>query len=194
MGGIIIPIFLVIVSVGLFFTVIDPQYAKVEELRAEQERLEGALASARELRETRESLLARYNTFPKNDLDRLQKFLPDHIDNVRLILDIDTIAAAHGLIIRDFGFTNAVTAPESAAPTLAEAVNQEVPTQPTGALDPYGSVLMEFSTSASYEVFSAFLRDLERSLRVVDVVSVSVEPSESGGHDITMTIRAYWLR
>lgn len=171
------PIFFIIVSVGVFFTYIDPKYKDIQSIQAEHERLDQALTKSKELQEVRNALISRFNTFRKNDIDRLHKLLPDHIDNVRLIIDIDSIAAAYNLSITDFGFSNTgEAAPETTS---------------TGGA--YGSVLMDFNVNASYTDFLAFLRDLERSLRLVDVVGITVSASDSGAYGYTVTIKTYWL-
>ena len=49
----------------------------------------------------KQSLLSRFNAFKTEDLDRLRKLLPDHVDNVRLILDLDNLAARHGMALQN---------------------------------------------------------------------------------------------
>lgn len=177
------PVFFLLVSAGVFFTYIDPQYQKIGEIQEEHERLDQALTKSKELQEVRNALISRYNTFSRADIDRLQKLLPDHIDNVRLIIDIDSIAAAYGLEIQDFGFSKGAeneTGQED--PALAATPNAS-----------YGSVLMDFKVNASYTDFLVFLRDLERSLRLVDVVGITVSASDPELYSFDVTIRTYWL-
>jgi hypothetical protein len=82
----IIPIVLVVITVGLFLGYIDPTYQQVKELRVEEKTFDEALDQSRELQKIRDTLLSRYNTFSQEDLSRLEKLLPDHVDNVRLVL------------------------------------------------------------------------------------------------------------
>lgn len=180
MGQVLLPVFFLITSVGLFFTYIDGKYTGIQVLLAEQDRLDQALTKSKELQEVRNALISRYNTFTREELDRLQKLLPDHIDNVRLIIDIDNIAATYNLPITEFGFTtSADPAPEGDAAA--------------GDAQPYGSVTMDFSVTATYADFLKFLRDLERSLRLVDVTKVQVSGGDAAQYQYHVTIVTYWL-
>lgn len=177
----IAPIFFVIVAIGLFFGYIDPTYQQVKDLRAEELRFDDALERSRELEQVRDQLLAKYNSFPSESLERLQKLLPDNVDNVRLILDLDSIASAYGMRVRD------VSIDRSGGQQLPQA-------GASGAtLAPYNSFNISFSVAGSYEDFLMFLQDLERSLRLVDVVSVSFENTPTGVYDFHVRLRTYWL-
>jgi hypothetical protein len=58
-----------------------------------------------------------------------------------------------------------------------------------------GSVELTFNVSASYEDFLALLADLEHSLRIVDIESISFDAATEGDiNEYTITIRTYWLR
>ena len=75
----------VILSGLTFFFYTKPTYEAVQNTSAQVDQYNAALDKAAELQQLKQSLLSRYNAFSSNDLDRLQKFLPDHVDNVRLI-------------------------------------------------------------------------------------------------------------
>ena len=52
-----------------------------------------ALNNSKALEDKRDTLTAKYNTIDPNDLIKLQKLLPDNVDNIRLILEIGQIAS-----------------------------------------------------------------------------------------------------
>jgi len=187
MGKLLVPILFVLLAGGVFFMYIDPTYQNIQKLQEQSGRLDEALQKARELRAAREELLTRYNTFSAEDLARLQKLLPDNVENVRLILDIDAIAAGYDLIIRDFGFSADAFTDQSSGPGPG-------PSNENRTSRDYRSITMEFSTIASYEDFMAFLSDLERSLRVVDASSVNIETTDDGEYNYRVSIRTYWLK
>ena len=60
-------------------------------------------------KETRDTLNNKYNTFSKTDLDKLNKILPDNVDNIKLILDIQRIAQTYGMDIQNIKFDASVT-------------------------------------------------------------------------------------
>src|SRR3989344_4525889 len=97
----LLPLLFLFISLGLFFWFIDPEYAKIKLLRAEEAEFDQALDRSKELQTVRDQLLSRYNTFARSDVERLQKLLPDHVNNVRLILDLDGIASRYGMRIRN---------------------------------------------------------------------------------------------
>lgn len=175
----LIPIILVATAFGLFFGYIDPTYQEIKELRSEEKKFNEALNQSRELQEIRDALLSRYNTFSQEDLSRLKKLLPDHIDNVRLILDIDSIASKYSMRTRN------VTISE------ASSLEQNVIAADQGAVD---SVVLSFSVAATYDNFIQFMKDLEQSLRVVDLMGLSFSSTEGDAFNFNVSIKTYWLK
>ncbi|MBI3573849.1 hypothetical protein HY090_02260 [Candidatus Kaiserbacteria bacterium] len=180
-----LPVLFLIIAGGIFFWYIDPTYTHVRDLLAQQSQYDEALGKARELQDVRDQLLARYNTFSQDDLIRLQKLLPDHVDNVRLILDLDAMAAKYGMRVRNVSIDTGTAAGKSGAAVA-------------GKLGPsdqaYESVVLSFSVSGSYDTFRQYLGDLEKSLRVSDVTGISFLPNESGIYDFTIHLKTYWLQ
>jgi hypothetical protein len=59
----------------------------------------------------------------------------------------------------------------------------------------YGTLTLSFSTTATYTTFLAFMRDLEKSLRLIDIVSVQFASSDTNQlYDYTVSIKTYWLK
>ncbi|MBL4644610.1 MAG: hypothetical protein JKX80_01960 [Candidatus Pacebacteria bacterium] len=88
-------------AIMLFVLYVRPTYDAVQQNRAKVARFDGALAKTREIQELKSSLLSRYNLFAGGSIDRLKKMLPDHVDNVRLVLDMDGIASRYGIRIQN---------------------------------------------------------------------------------------------
>ena len=101
MNKFLTPIILVIVAVGLFFFYIDPQWQKMKVLQATNAEYNNAIDQSNKLLKVRDSLLAKYNSFRPEDLTRLEKLLPNNIDNVRLIIDINSITSKYGASIKN---------------------------------------------------------------------------------------------
>lgn len=174
------PVLFLVLAGALFWGFIDPSYARVKDLRAQESEFDQALNRSRELQTVRDQLLARYNAFPQANLERLEKLIPDHIDNVRLILDLDAMASAYGMRVRNVSIQ-----------TDQSRVQQ-------GALGgddvPFESVVLSFTVSGTYDTFRQFLADLERSLRLVDPVDLSFTANETGIYNYTVGIKTYWLK
>lgn len=176
----LLPLLFLVIAAGIFFGFIDPTYQRVKELRAEEANFDQALTRSKELQQVRDQLLSRYNTFPQSDLERLEKLIPDNVDNVRLILDFDALASAYGMRIRDVELeTN-----ESRA-ARGQVGSDE---------NRYDSLILSFSVTGTYDTFRAFLGDLEESLRLVDVTSISFTANQTGVYDYSVAVKTYWLK
>ncbi len=175
----IISIILVLASFGLFFGYIDPTYTAIQSSRTDKATYDTALANSKVLESERDALLQKFNAMDSTDLAKLTKLLPDNIDNIRLIIDIDNMAKTYGMRIRNFK-TN----------------TNQASTDTIGAnTTPYGTLTLTFTTTASYNTFLAFLHDLERSLRVLDVTAVQFSSSDvSAVNDYNVTVNTYWLK
>ncbi|RJQ34549.1 hypothetical protein C4556_02365 [Candidatus Parcubacteria bacterium] len=177
------------VAFGVFFMYTQPTYQTVQAKKAEIAQYDEALDRAAELQQLKQSLLSRYNAFNPADLARLQKLLPDHVDNVRLVLDLDNLAGAHGMALQNVLISN--PASETGDNSVVGAIG--------AARQKFDSLTLQFSTVATYPVFVQFLENLESSLRIVDLVSLSLQPEDADDtgeplYSFDITIRTYWLK
>lgn len=170
---IIIPIILLALAGGLYLGYIDGAYDQVKTLQAEEEEYDRALQQSEDLNAIHDRLLATYNGISSTDLDRLRKLLPENIDSIRLLIDIDGIAAENGLALSGL---NADV--EQAADEPGEI----------------GTVRVRFTTVAPYLTFKDFLRDLEASLRIFNIDSISFTSGQTGtGLLYTVSFETYWM-
>lgn len=177
----LLPVVFVLIAAAIFFGYIDPAYSRVQELQAEEEQFEQALTRSRELQQVRDQLLSRYNVIPQADIERLEKLLPDNVDNVRLVLDMDSIAARYGMRTRNVQLEIADDRP--ARGQIGEDDRE------------YQSVIVSFSVAGSYDSFRSFIEDLERSLRLVDIVGINFNANnQTDTYDYSVSIKTYWLK
>ena len=166
----------------------QPSFDQINATKAEIAQYDGALGKAAELQQVKQSLLNKYKNFNPTDLDRLSKLLPDHVDNVRLILDLDHLALLHQMPMQNVSIGD---------PTKEGASAATIST-PDPARQKLGSLTLKFSTSGTYEQFKSFLSDLEASLRIVDVIGLQIQSGSQGGgaqaYMYTITIQTYWLK
>lgn len=180
---------------GIFFLYTKPAYDQIQITKQEVAQFEAALDKARELQELKRALLARYNTFTTDDLNRLSRLLPDHVDNVRLVLDLDSMAARYGMAIQNVVINRAAQSEEEQATVLGALAAQA---------STYDSLTLQFNTRGTYGNFVNLMQDLESGLRIVDVVALSIEPEQTQtqeGETISdpiyrynITVRTYWLK
>lgn len=180
---------------AVFVIYTQPAYGSVKSLQSRIGEYNAALDKARELQELKRSLLARYNTFSTEQLDRLTKMLPDHVDNVRLVLDLDAMATRYGMAVQNVVISK------------KEIVSKD--TTVIGAIGEqklkYDSLTLEFSTEGTYTSFAQFIQDLESSLRIVELNAFSIEQAQvARGADeaaptepvyrFDLSLRTYWLK
>ncbi len=174
-----VPIILIAASIGTFFLYVNPTYQTVKAEQVQESALSEANANAVTLRAERSKLIDDMNNISSEDRDKLQKALPDNIENVDLIININNIALQHNMKIKNarIGDPTAVDK-TSAGPSLTK----------------YGTVSLSFTVSTSYDEFQSFMKDLESSLRLVDVTNLSFSPSDNGRYDFNVTLQTYWLK
>lgn len=176
------PVILVIAAIGLFVMYTNPTYQGLKGAQAKVDAYDDALDKSQELKALRDKLQSARNAFSPQDEQKLVRLLPDQVDNIRLIIDINNIAARRGLVLSNVALGE-VSQSSAAAHNLAVGPSS----------DPIGSVSLGFSVTASYEDFLAFLQDLEHSLRILDVEKLSFGGGQDGKYSFNFTIRTYWL-
>ncbi len=175
------PIVLIIASLGLFFLVIDPTYKQIETKRAQLAKYDEALGKSKNLTDRRIELSKKYDAITDDDITRLGKMLPNAVDNIRLILDINSIAGLHGMKLRNTKVSEGPSTDEKNNPLIVDERK-------------YGTVGLGFTVTSTYDDFLNFLDDLEHSLRIGDIVSLSLHPVKNGTYDFTIDLKTYWLK
>lgn len=195
--NIIFPTILILSSIVIFFMYIDPVYQGTTEekgikqlLLIKNDFLEKA-SDISQINKTKSELNDQYNLISINNLKRIKKLLPEHMDNVKLIVDIQRIGFGNGNSIRMGNISLSKT--EDNDNNNGEIVIIEN--------QGYNSAILNFSFTTNYSSFKKFIQDLHKSLRLVDIVSVSLT-KESEGRDNTsglnrykfdISLRTYWL-
>ena len=173
----LIAVFLIIVAVALVALAVLPTFRNTSQLRLEEAELREALENAEMLSVAWDQLLDTYNVISPTDVERLNVFLPDNIDNVKMIIEVDTLAQQHGLRIGGVSVTE---------PELDEIALENNESQ---------SISLEFNLSGDYNGFLEFLGKIENSLRLIDVQDVGVEVARAEGvtYDYTLSLVTHWL-
>ena len=175
-------IILIIVSIGLFFTVIDPIYKEVQSLQQVRRENEDMIRRAAELRRIREDLMTNYNNISPAQRDLLNRVLPETVDNIRLIANINNIADNNGISLTNFSLSGDIV-----QETDSRVVDR------TGRN--YGIIQLSFAFNSDYQIMKNFLKELEDSLRLVDIRELSVGAgSGSDVYSFSLQLDTYWLR
>lgn len=196
------PVILIGLAITGFFVFTIPFYGEITLSKAEVASYNEALDNSKTLEAKRDELTAKFDTFKKPDLDRLQKLLPDSVDNIRLILEIEKIATPYGMVLKDVKYD---TISQNTTAPVAGAIQGGVSN--TASVQNYGIWNLEFSTQGTYSNFLNFIKDLESNLRIVDISSIQFSSDTSGGpsslslsttssdsYKYGFKIKTYWLK
>lgn len=197
----ILPTILIIASLGLFFLFINPTYVEVKDLKVKVDSYNEALNNSKKLQSVRDVLVSKYNGFAPDDIDRLGKLLPDNVDNIKLVLEIQKVSAQFNMNVENIKYDTLKqdTTGTNTANTFAAAAAP-------GPKKDYGDFNLEFSVKGSYSNFVGFLDSLEKSLRIVDIQSLSFSSADvstqTGAAGATpkdfykydFKIKTYWLK
>ena len=146
--------------------------------------LEEVLVNARRLQSIRDDLLGKKEGLLDTDLARLEKMVPESVDNVKLILELQGIANQYSLEIQ----TASADREDSGEEGNGDSGFVDVDSRD------YGIIALDFNLTGTYDEFFDFLRDLERNLRITDIRNVTFSSSDTGEYSFQLTLETYWLK
>lgn len=194
------PIASLLISGTLFFAVVSPLYKDVSGLRNEVTAYNSALDNATYLQKTQDSLLDQYKNIKDTDKLRLENFLPNTVNNIEFILELEQIANLHNMPLKNIKFETPKTNEKVVA--KPQTTSMLMPTT-SASNTAYGTFAIEFTTEGTYSSFASFLKDVEHNLRLVDIKSISftTPPPPSKGdvsdpniYTYTLKVDTYWLK
>ena len=190
---------LIVLAAGIYFTYTAGQITVLDSIQATNNQYLSAIDSAKKLIQLRDSVLQQYNSISAEDRARLDKIVPSNIDNIRLMIDIAGIASRHGITATalhtsaDTSISGPTTATVATPPLNPGMMGQEGAATPSPSSG-LSTVTVTFSVSTTYANFIAFLQDIERSLRVLDVTGITLSSSVNGIYTYGVTLNTYWLK
>lgn len=183
----IIPVILILISVAGFFQFSKPFFNDVNVSRAEVASLNEALSNSKAIESERDKLVMKFNSMSPEDLKKLEVLMPNNVDNIRLILEIEKIASPYGMALKDVKYNT------EEKDTKEKTNGAKILKQASEVNRGYGDWDLEFSTEGSYSNFTNFIKDLEKNLRIVDVLSVEFSSTEGealGGKGIVLNTQS----
>ena len=178
------PIIVIILCVSVYFMYISPQIAHINELRAQLAEYQNTLNETKDLKVKRDALLASYGSISSDDTAKLKKIIPENFDSVSLVSDINSIASKNGMVLKNVKISEQKTDETNSPAGAPVAVG-------------YKTASLNFGVSGSYSQFNGFVKDLESSLKLLDVKSVTLKESQKPGVDIydySFDVNTYFLR
>ena len=184
----------------LFFT--KPILGEITTIKQDVVSYNEALDNAKNLESERDKLTKKFNSIDPDNLLKLQKFLPDAVDNIRLILEIEKIASPYGMVLKNISYDSQDKSTNSTSSSSTGISGDKIKKDTTKG---YGIWNLGFSTEGSYSDFISFTKDLESNLRIVDIDSVTFSSNSAGGvslgkvkpndyYGYTFKIKTSWLK
>lgn len=173
MQKLILPISLIVLGIVAIFMYIYPAYQDARDIQSEIDEYETALSQVGEIQQLRDNLLRQYNQLPQTSTYVMNRVLPDSLDTVRVLVELNQMALPHNLSVQGITFTNRSDSAESREQNAEEAAPRK----------PYESAQLNFSVSGSYENVLSFVRDVEQSTRLIDITRLTVRGPEADEED-----------
>lgn len=181
----IIPTFAFFVAASIFFGYVHPTWTgTIAETKASIEADNQALEAAGAYTAKQNQLASARSAIDPANLDRLEVFLPDSVDNVGLILDLNALAARSGIVLSNVDVTTDTVSANASARGAT----------PAAKINPVGSVDLSLSAVGTYSSLQTFLVGIEKSARILEVQDLGVTGSDTGVYNYRMKIRLFWLR
>jgi len=194
MFRIIRPVAALVLALLVVIFFVRPKIADLNALQAESNQYADVLSKATEFNRLIEQLYSQQNALSALERERLDTFVPPVIDEIRALVDLEKLANQHGMIFQDI-----------TAELQDEAVNDEPSraSRSRSAEDVDGELFggrlesreVSFSVLGTYEQFRSFLRELERSLVLMEVTKIEFAGSEEGVEltNYDVTVRLYGI-
>ncbi|OGG78521.1 hypothetical protein A3A36_00485 [Candidatus Kaiserbacteria bacterium RIFCSPLOWO2_01_FULL_52_12b] len=184
MNSRVLPLLALFLAIGIFFVYISPMWSgTIATTKAAIKSNNEALAAAATYKARENELASAKNAMDPDNLARLSALLPDSVDNVRLILDLNALAARSGLTLSNI----------DVARTAADSVSVSDALPSTDA-SVVGAANLSLSAVGTYQALQTFLLGVEMSERLLDVKEIALSGSDTGVYTYKMTVRLYWLR
>jgi Tfp pilus assembly protein PilO len=157
----LISLLIISVCVAAYFVYIKPLSIDIRVLNSKKSEYNDVLNRVKDIKEKRDELLLEYDNISPSDLDKLNKILPEKINSVVLVNDLNNMGSKHGIVIKDYKvnepeYNNA----DNVIPDLKGPV--------------YKTTKVNMTVSGQYSQFLSFLDELESALTLFDIVNLSI--------------------
>ena len=170
----------------MYFLYISHAILDVKVLSIEKADYTNVLLKSQELKSKRDIVMNDYNNISENDIAVLNKIIPNKFDPIAVVSSINNIATKYGISLKSFK----VDEPK---------VNGQDTMMVQTVVLPYKTSTLNITVSGGYNQFLFFLKDIESSLKLMDVNSLSIKSSGNekladNSLEYTLQISTYSLK
>jgi len=171
----------VVLSLAIGYAFTYPAVGKVSNLMVEKQKYEESLKTVSNIENKKNELLTEFNKISDKDKKDIDTILPNSLNFVRLISQIDSVASKYNIVIKR---TSSRDTSSQSGDFIGEGQSESA----------YNSAIVSFSFDAPYDKFRAFMDDLEKSLRILDIKNIKLTADEKGGYSYNVEFETYWLK
>jgi hypothetical protein len=172
----------IVLTLAIGYAFIYSPLGDVNTLLDQKQKYADSLEMVNNIENKKNDLLAKFDNISTDDKKNIDTVLPSSLDFVKLVSQIDAVAAGHGISI------DKISSKED-DPSVGTSIENAAPPKA------YQSSTIGFSFSASYEKFTAFLGDLEKSLRILDIRTAKLGTKDTAGvYSYDVEFETYWLK
>lgn len=173
-------VFLLIVAFVVFWFWTKPAWIETQKLREEQKTFIVFLNKIKEDRILRDDLLSIYNSIPASELERLNKMVPKEIDKEKILVQFEDLALKNGVMLKNID--------------IVQQKKEDGSQKPSGQLSFANEAMLNLDIGASYENFLNFLRDVEKSLRLIDLEEITLQTGKENFYNFKLKAKTYFQK
>lgn len=170
-------------SFAIYYIILNPLYTgmgsiwqperSISSLRDLNLQYSETLQQANTLYAQAENLRTQYNSIPDLAKEKMGLMVPDNVDPVRLLNEVNNIANQTGLAISDLGY---ISSPQT--------------------MGNYGTYTVSFTVTTTYSKFKELMHNYETSLRLFTIknVAFAVSQKDSALIDFQVKLETYYIK
>lgn len=178
------PVLSVIIALLLFVFFVNPKYKEIVAIQAEIADYKDAILKYNTFVNELDAKITKKLNRPAIENERLDRFVPEKIDDTRLLVDIESLARRHSLL-----FGNVEVEGGDVKIMRDNASSEEV----VEKTDELKTTDINFEVIGTYEQFKMFLFDMEKSMTLFEVVKISLDANDLPFQQFEVTVRVYSL-
>ncbi len=178
MNNRILLVLAVVASLGIFFGYIGPTWSgDIASLRASIASANDALAAAASFDARVKQLAAAKEGLSTENIEKLERMLPDSIDTIGVIIDLNAQLVNSGLTVDSIVVGDVATTTDSGGRPAS----------------PRREATILINAAGSYTAVKDFLSVIEKSQHVFDVKDIKITGSDTNVYTYTIELLTYWL-
>ncbi len=197
MGKFIIPVLLIALSFGSYFLYTKPIYSEAKTTKVDVDKLKDAKTKLEAAITKKDKLATTFNSLDPADIDRLEKLMPDNLDNIKLIIDVDRTAKQYGMILNAVKFD--VDQQKTSIVTGSATSQTGTPVKDNKAAleskKDYNTFSLTMTMTGTFANFTKLVNDMEKNLRIIDITSINFDAQDTKDvYKFEVKAKIYWLK